>query len=175
MDRSPDRCRSDRGASLVDLVVGLALTALMAGSIAGLMTATARHAPAEATEADLALIADQFARDVREAASVSIERRGRNEALTLHRADDDVVVWAIDRVGLTRTPASGPTRTMVTDVDRAASAFSFTAADGSTVDPADGDAVRWCTRLVVLTIDSLDGGFERGAALRITPTPERCP
>lgn len=35
------RCSSDRGASLVDLVIGLALTALMAGVIAGLMTATA--------------------------------------------------------------------------------------------------------------------------------------
>lgn len=168
------RCSSDRGASLVDLVIGLALTALMAGVIAGLMTATASRAPAQVTETDFGLIADQFARDVREADSVVYERRGRNESVTLSH-DLEEVVWSIERLGLTRTPGSGTTRTMVVDVDRSASTFTLIAADGSTVDPDDPDAVRWCTRLVGMEIVATDGGLDRQAALRVSPTAERCP
>lgn len=64
---------------------------------------------------------------------------------------------------------------MVVDVDRSASAFTLIAGDGSTVDPDDPDAVRWCSRIVGMEIVAIDGGLDRQAALRVSPTAERCP
>lgn len=168
------RCTSDRGASLVDLVIGLALTTLMAGAIAGLMTATASRDPGTTTETDFALVADRFARDVRESSTVAIERRERAESVTLGREDDDVV-WTLDRDGLSRREGSGSPRAMVTDVDLPASGFALADGDGSPIDAGDAEAVRWCTRLVRLTITSPDGTIDRQAALRMVPAPERCP
>ena len=169
------RLRGDRGTTLVDLVVGLALTALMAGLIAALMSATADRAPTDTIATDLGLVADQFSRDVRSASAVSIDVARRGTTLTAHHDGEDVV-WELGRRDLTRTAGTGPDRVLVAGIDTARSSIALRDADGMGVDPDDADAVRWCTRLVELTvIVDDDTGFVRATALRTTPTPEACP
>lgn len=170
-----DRARTpDRGTTLVEVVVGLFLVALAAGALAQLMTSTARSAPDDHVDPDVALAMDAFTRDVREAGHVEAEvSRGRIVAVILV-SDRVDVRWHLDGDDLRRSDGTGSPRTMAVDLDRT-SRFTLLDPDGSSIDASDGDAVRWCTRLVELALERTDWAAARRAALRVDTDPGACP
>lgn len=170
-----ERIRTDRGTTLVEVVVALFLVAMAAGLLAQLMASTARSAPSDRVEPDLTLAADTFARDAREAVSVEAEtRRGALVAITFV-SDTAMVRWVLVGDELTRDDGTSPrARTMAGELDDA-SRFGLRDAQGDAVDPDDGDAVRWCTRLVDVALVTDDSATARSTALRVEPDAAACP
>ncbi|MEZ5246328.1 MAG: hypothetical protein R2707_14595 [Acidimicrobiales bacterium] len=171
---APTGAGGDRGTTLVEAVVGVLLAAMAAGLLAQLMTSAARATPDDTIEPDVALAADLFSRDVREAGHVEVmTSRGRVTAVTLV-SDSAKVAWYVKGETLLRVADPRPTpRTMAVGLDDS-SGFILKGANGSKVDPDDANAVRWCTRLVELTLVGDDWTAVRASALRVENDAGAC-
>jgi hypothetical protein len=177
----PSRARDgDRGTTLVDVVIGLALTTIAGWLVANLLTSTAERTAPPADEYDIGLAADVFIRDVRDSDRVEIAiGRGPITAIDLRRADG-IVRWEIAGPVLTRrTPTEAIPRTMASDLT-VGSSFSLRDGEGSAIDPSRADDVQSCTRLVVMDLsretssDEESRDVQRSAALRVPPRSEAC-
>lgn len=171
--RRPHGSERDRGTTLVEVVVGLFLVAMAAGVLAQLMMSTARSAPDDTVAADVALALDAFSRDVREADYVDVvTTRGRITSVTANSGADSID-WNLEGESLVRDDGS-TARAMAAGLD-SASTFTLRGPDGDPVAANDDDAVRWCTRLVELSLVGEDWTASRGVALRVETAGGVCP
>ena len=173
------RRHGDRGTTLVDVMIGLALTTMAGWLIANLLTTTAERTAPSVDGYDLGLAADAFTRDVREADRVEVDGRDPITTIDLPLADG-VVRWEISGPNLTRrTPGEAAPRVMATDLGPGSS-FGLRDATGAPLDPGRADDVRWCTRLVVMDLslapgpDETDRNVRRSVALRVSPKSGAC-
>lgn len=160
----------DRGFALVDLVIGLALTALGAGMVAVLVaSATESAAPTDQGFFDAALTVDAFTRDLDEASSLAVVGRRGPDARTVDLVGATATVrWDFAGDRLTREdPATGVVRVMLDGLDRTGR-FTLLGSGGTPVDVGDPDAVR-CTLLVEIHLAADDGSWtlDQAAARRI--------
>jgi Tfp pilus assembly protein PilW len=166
---------AERGTTIVEVVIGLLLVATAAGLLAQLMTSTARATPEDTIEPDASLALELFSRDVREAAHVEVSTtRGRATTVTLV-SDTATVRWSLAGDELLRGADPRPTpRIMAVGLDDS-SGFSLEGADGSSIAADDAIAVRWCTRLVELSLVGDDWTAVRGSVLRVESDTGACP
>ena len=169
------RPTDDRGTTLVEVVIGLLLVAMAAGLLAQLMTTTARSTPDDRVEPDVGLALDAFSRDVREAEFVTVTTTGRRTTALALVSDTETVHWTLDSGELRRNTDPRPTpRTMAVGLDES-SAFVLWGANDAIIVAADADAVRWCTRLVELSLVGDDWTATRQSALRLEHNAGACP
>lgn len=162
----------DRGATLVELVVAMLLTALAAGSIVGLVAGSAETVERVSGDDDLvAIAADWFVRDVREASALDVIETDGSVVRTLDiTTPDGVVRWGSTDGALQRWgPGAADPQVIVTDLhlDEALTIVLETSR-GAVVDPDDVMAVAACARLVAVTVVDVDGTVvhERAVGLR---------
>lgn len=172
---SAHRAVADRGTTLVEVVIGLLLAAMAAGLLAQLMTTAAREAPGDRIEPDVGLALDAFARDAREATHVTVTVSGRRVTTLTFVADTATVDWTLVGTELRRGAGPRPTpRTMAVGLDDT-STFVLHGPGGTTIAADDATAVRWCTRLVELTLVGDDWTANRQSALRHEGAIGACP
>lgn len=162
--------RGDRGTTLVEVVVAVFLAALAATLLARLATNSARSVSDPSTDNDVTLALDVFMTDVRAAELVSPGSVGAGGRLVSveFRSATDLRQWSIADGALTRSVDGTTVRTMASDVD-VASGFELLDGTGRVISPSDVDAVRWCTRLVVLYLEGDDDGSAWTVESRAVP------
>ena len=175
MSRRATPTPGDRGFTILDVVVGLMLTALGAALVAHLVTNATRAVDAEDEGAAVALTADRFARDVRATIGVDVDvRRGRVVALDLH-TEAETVRWDLRGNRVTRTAGAGGTAQVLLDDLDPTSSFSVLDRSGAPVDPTDRVAVA-CGRMVRADLIGTPGwSIGRDVALRVAPGEGACP
>lgn len=172
--------QSDRGTTLVEVVVAVFLAALAATLLARFAMSSARSIDDPSADNDVTLALDVFANDVRGAELITpgaVRANGRlvsvefRSATELHR-------WEIVDETLRRSFDGTTVRAMASAI-AATSGFELRDGAGGVISPTDLDAVRWCTRLVVLYLDGDDDGntwtIEGRAAPRTVVENAGCP
>lgn len=163
---STHRGSDDRGTTLVEVVIGLLLAAMAAGLLAQLMTTAAREAPGDRIGPDVGLALDVFARDAREATHVTVTLTDRRVTTLSFVSDTASVHWYLADDELRRGAGPRPTpRTMAVGLGDE-SAFVLRGPGGATIAAGDAIAVRWCTRLVELSLVGDEWTATRQSALR---------
>ena len=165
------RASGDRGAGLVDLVIGLALTTLAAASVAALLASATRTAsPDDAAGPELAV--DQWSSDVRRSDRIEVVgRQGAGVAAVELTDTGGTVRWELDRAGdLVRQSATGGAPRVMLAGARPEAPFTLLTASGTAIDPADVDGVRRCTRLVRIGLVANEGRPGDDPAWRVDRT-----
>ncbi len=172
------RCRGDRGVSLVDLVIGLALTTIAATTVVVLLSgATGRVEGSMDDGPDVALVADQFGSDVRDGQRVEVARRSGAGVWAVDLvASGRVVRWEVRRGVLTRWDLSDPSPRVLMDGVASTPPFELLDSGSDRVDPRRSEDVRLCTRLVRLVVGDEEGNWsiDRTVALRAAPEVGTC-
>ncbi|MEM9466647.1 MAG: hypothetical protein AAGA90_14840 [Actinomycetota bacterium] len=169
----PRRCHGDAGASLVELIVAMALTATALAAIVSLISSSSGAAEDIAGDDPLAALAvDWLANDLREATGLDVVATGAGDEVT--RLDittpAGTVRWGTSGGTIERTPPGGSGAQPVAGALRTTDALVIvlrTATDGA-IDPDDPVEVDDCTRFVHIQVVDPDDVVlhERTVSLR---------
>jgi prepilin-type N-terminal cleavage/methylation domain-containing protein len=162
VDRSQVPVRSDRGVSLVEMLVVLAVTGVVATAVLSFLASfTERQRDQQVrvdTAAALVSADDRLAADLAGATSVGVQPVGDYATrLPVVDATGSTIVWAVSAAGLTRTEVLGGVPSMQVVLEGAAApatAFRYFGPDGTELVPATvgADRLVYCTTRVRLQV-----------------------
>jgi prepilin-type N-terminal cleavage/methylation domain-containing protein len=161
-DRSRRRGRSDRGVSLVEMLVVLAVTGVVATAVLSFLASFTERQRDQQVRVDTATAFtsadDRLATDVAGATSIGVQPANDYASrLPIVDTAGATVTWTVSAAGLTRTEVLGgvpSTRIVLEEAAAPGTAFRYFGPDGSELVPAvvGPDRLAYCTTRIRLQV-----------------------